>query len=182
MADPHIQENLDRWDKLTISIYRFGMLLTFFALSGLALQQLFYPLWFKESLIFLALATLLQASSLHLYNKAIRLLLVNACWFGVWLSAVSFTLSGLLAAYLSLGLLSVTLAGIAFKESFCFSLASLKLVPVILVCTWGAVVASLGEWAAGGFFITALLYLYMAWKKINMPLYYDLGDRSKYEI
>ncbi|WP_198134732.1 DUF2301 domain-containing membrane protein [Psychromonas ingrahamii] len=78
--------------------------------------------------------------------------------------------------------MSITLSGIAIKESHCFSFFYLKFVPVLLVLSWFAVFFAQAQWAAGIFFLAAFLYLYMAWKKLNMPLFYDLGDRKKYEI
>jgi uncharacterized integral membrane protein len=182
MADTGVKERLDAWDKLSITLYRCGMILTSISLILLAAQQIFYPYWFKNCLVFLSLGALLQASSLHIYKKSVRWILVTSCWIGVWLVAVSLATSGLLAAYLSLGALFITLSGIAIKESHCFSLYYLKLVPVLLVLCWFSVLFAQPQWAAVGLIPAAFLYLYMAWKKLNMPLFYDLGDRKKYEI
>ncbi len=182
MADPHIKENLDVMDKISISIYRCGILLTGFALLCLAIQQLFYPLYFKPVIIFLAFASLLQASSLHIYMKSVRWILVNATWMGGWLLSLSFVTAGAWAVYLSIGAFFVTLSGLAYKESFCFSLPVLKLIPVLLLFSWGMMIYSQTLLLAIGLILAAVLYLYMAWRKLQMPLYYDLGDRSKYEI
>lgn len=182
MADPNIKAELDKLDKGTIALYRIGMVITGLALLVLAIQQLFYPLWFKQALIFLALGALLQASCLHIYSKLVRLLLVNATWFGLWFLSVSFATSGWWGGYLGLGAFIVTLSGLAYKESFCFSLTILKVIPVLLVVSWALIVLSFNQWASGGLILSSLLYLYMAWRKIKMPLYFDLGDRSKYEV
>jgi len=182
MADTRVKARLDVWDKLSLILYRCGMVLTGVALLLLAAQQFFYPYWFKHCLVFLSLGALLQAASLHIYKKSVRWLLVTSCWIGVWLVGLSLATSGLSAAYLSLGALSITLSGIAYKESTCFSIPYLKVIPLLLVLSWLAVFFAHAQWAAGGFTLTAFLYLYMAWKKINMPLYYDLGSRKKYEI
>lgn len=182
MADTGVKGRLDVWDKLSLMLYRCGMILTGVALLLLAAQQIFYPYWFKHSLVFLSLGALLQAASLHIYKKSVRWILVTSCWIGVWLVGLSLATSGLLAAYLSLGALFITLSGIAYKESLCFSLPYLKVIPLLLVLSWLAVFFAQAQWAAGGFLLTAFLYLYMAWRKINMPLFYDLGDRKKYEI
>jgi len=182
MADTGIKARLDVWDKISITLYRCGMILTGVALFLLAAQQIVYPYWFKHCLVFLSLGALLQAASLHIYKKSVRWLLVTSCWIGVWLVSLSLATSGLLAAYLSLGALSITLSGIAYKESLCFSLPYLKIIPLLLILSWLAVFFAQAQWAAGGFVLTAFLYLYMAWRKLNMPLYYDLGNRKKYEI
>ena len=182
MADPDIKENLDIFDKISIFLYRIGMVVTGLALFSLALQQVFYPSWFKHVLTFVALGALLQASSLHIYNKMVRWFLVNATWFGVWLLSMSFAGSSLWLAYLSLGAFILTFSGLAYKESFCFSLTVLKVIPFLLSLSWLLIVFSLNTWAVGGLLLSSFLYLYMAWRKINMPLYFDLGDRSRYEI
>lgn len=182
MADPHIKETLDLVDKVSISIYRSGMILTGIALFCLAIQQLFYPLWFKQVMVLLAFSAMLMASSLHIYMKSVRWILVNATWMGIWLLSLSFVTTGGWALYLSLGAFIVTLSGLAYKESFCFSLLVLKLIPVLLVISWISVLFSQSQLAAVTLFLSSFLYLYMAWKKINMPLHFDLGDRSKYEV
>jgi uncharacterized integral membrane protein len=182
MADPHIKETLDSLDQVTITLYRIGMIVSGIAMLCLALQQLFYPLWFEQALIILALGSLLLASSLHIYNKTVRWFLVNATWFGCWILSVSFVTTGLWPSYLSLGAFIITLSGLAYKESFCFSLPILKTIPFLLVISWALIILSLNQWAAGGLLLSAFLYLYMSWRKIQMPLYFDLGDRSKYEV
>lgn len=182
MADPNIKEILDGVDKMTIITYRLGMVITGLAIFIMALQQLFYPLWFKHVLILVALGSLLQASSLHIYSKLVRWFLVNATWVGCWLVSVSFATAGPWLAYLSFGALVITLSGLAYKESFCFSLNLLKATPALLVISWFLTVLSINLWASVTLIVSALLYLYMAWQKINMPLHFDLGDRRKYEI
>lgn len=182
MADPHVKQILDNVDKATIITYRLGLLITGLALSLLALQQIFYPYWFKQIVVIIALGCLLQASSLHIYDKQIRWLLVNATWVGCWLTAVSLITTGLWVAYVSLGAFMITLSGLAYKESRCFSLPLLKVIPVLLVISWLLIIFSLNHWAASILLIVSALYLYMLWCKINMPLHYDLGDRKKYEI
>ncbi len=182
MADPHIKEKLDLWDKISISVYRTGIVLSGFALIALAAQQLFYPYWFKHIVLFLALGSIFQAATLHIYMKSVRTVLVATTWIGIWLLTLSFTVANIWIAYFALGGFFVTHAGLAFKESFCFSLFILKLIPIILVVTWFLIVFSHSEIASACLLLVGGLYLYMGWKKINMPLHFDLGDRTKYEI
>ncbi|HIP76015.1 MAG TPA: hypothetical protein EYH12_02495 [Psychromonas hadalis] len=182
MADPHIEETLDIWDKVSISVYRSGIIISGLAFIALALQQLFYPLWFKQIVVIIALGAILQASSLHIYMKSFRTILVSTTWIGLWLLSLSFTLSGPWVAYFALGGFFVTQGGLAFKESFCFSLQILKAIPIFVAAIWFLIVFQQAEVAAVGLILVAGLYLYMGWKKVNMPLHFDLGDRSKYEI
>lgn len=182
MADPHIEETLDIWDKVSICVYRTGIVITGVALIALAAQQLFYPYWLKQTIVFVGLGAILQASSLHIYMKSVRTILVGTTWIGIWLLSLSFTVSGVWVAYFALGGFFVTQAGLAFKESFCFSLFILKLIPIILGGSWFLMVFNQPEIAAGCLVLVGGLYLYMGWKKVNMPLHFDLGDRTKYEV
>lgn len=181
MADPQVKETLLSMDKLSIASYRFGMLLTPLCFIGLAYQQLYLPLGYKSLIVWLALAVFLQAANLHIYDKKIRYALVTSAWFGVWFVSLSLLMNGLLFAHLSLAGLFVCLAGISYKESFCFSLSILKLNPVFLVLLWICLLLGTPLWSAIFALSSAGLSAYMAYKKVRMPLYYDIGDRSKYQ-
>jgi uncharacterized integral membrane protein len=182
MADPNIKETLALVDKVTITLYRIGMLISGLAMIALALQLLFYPLWFKQALIFFALGAILQSSSLHIYNKNIRWFLVMASWLGCWFLSISLAITGLWSTYLSLGLFIITFSGLAYKESFCFSLTVLKALPILLTLSWFLIIFSFNQWAALSLLFSGGLYLYMAWRKIKMPFHFYFGDRSKYEV
>lgn len=181
MADPQVKENLQLMETLSIISYRLGMLLTPLFFIGLAYQQLYLALDFKTILVWLAFAVFLQAANLHIYDKNIRYILVTSAWFGVWLVSLSLLSSGLWLAHISLAGLFVCLAGISYKESFCFSLSILKLNPILLIILWLCLLFGTPLWSAIIALFSAGLSAYMAYRKINMPLYYDLGDRSKYQ-
>jgi len=182
MAEVNSKHPLDHIDKVMVITYRIGMVFTGIALFSLAVQQYYYPLWLRPVLILVALGALLQASALHIYSKRIRYLLVNATWIGCWLMSVSFMFTSMWVAYLGLGAFVVTFSGLAYKESFCFSQDLLKMTPILLVASWLLVIFSINGWAAIILACSSLLYLYMAWKKMSMPLRFDLGDRNKYEV
>lgn len=182
MADPHIKEKLDLWDKISISVYRTGIVLSGFALIALSVEQLFYPYGFKQIVLILGLGSIFQAATLHIYMKSVRTVLVAATWIAIWLLALSLTATNVWIAYFALGGFFVTHAGLALKESLCFSLFILKLIPIILVVTWFLIVFSHSEIAAACLLLVGGLYLYMGWEKIKMPLHFDLGERTKYEI
>jgi uncharacterized integral membrane protein len=76
----------------------------------------------------------------------------------------------------------VTLSGLAFKESFCFSIPGLKLVPLALAVSWFALVVDLPVYAGSILFPAACLYFFMALRKAQMPLHFDIGDKSAYQI
>lgn len=191
MADPQFEEKLDGLDRLTVRVYRLGLALAGGALiasGGVSLlggQTL-------ELLPFLALACVFIASSMHIYDKKIRWLLMGGTWSGLMLyPAISQWLPHPLLFVGVQGLLFVTLSGIALKEQYCFKIPGLKWVPALL----GVAVFSLGfsqlwpqglgwfswlyvaaGWAAGG------LYSLMAIAKWRQPLHFDIGEKAKYQI
>lgn len=181
MADINIKEKLDMLDRIQVILYRTGIMLSGFALF-LPITNTFFNgsiFYFQPTLI---LACILIASSLHIYSKVIRYLLSHA----TWLALVIFTMNQLLELQLHPGwingFLLITLSGIAFKESFCFNIPGLKLMPLILLT---ATIAQLNN-AQPVFIATcsvaALLTLFMSIAKWRMPLHFDIGDKSKYQI
>ena len=76
MADPHHVPELDGFDRMTVVLYRTGLVASALALLGLAAQQALLaagielPIW-APRLAILA-ATALAIADLHLYDKRIR--------------------------------------------------------------------------------------------------------------
>ncbi|MCF3099511.1 hypothetical protein EHZ86_20160, partial [Aeromonas australiensis] len=83
---------------------------------------------------------------------------------------------------LVLGAALATLAGLAFKEQFCFAIPGIKLVPVLLPLLW------LLEWwrvelaAALVALVCGALLTLLALAKWRMPLHFDIGDKGRYQI
>ena len=181
MADPHIKPEMDGLDYLMVVLYRLGM-----AISGIGLLLLtadvlgvieshHYPIWL------LALGGVLQASSLHIYDKVIRWFLANATWLGLLVIVMDGGKGGWLQN-IGLGCLFVTLSGLAFKESYCFHMPGLKLVPLALALSWFALVMDLPVYTGSMLFPAAGLYFFMALRKARMPLHFDIGDKAAYQI
>ncbi|WP_166371701.1 DUF2301 domain-containing membrane protein [Psychromonas sp. SA13A] len=181
MADIKVKEKLTLIDKVSIISYRAGMIFFTISLLIIALQQLYYPVWYKHGLVWIAFSVFLMAANLHIYDKNIRYILVTSAWLGVWLVSLSFISSGQVATHLSLGALLICCAGVSYKESFCFSLMIVKINPLLLCVFYYGVVFSKPIIAATFAIVSALISAYMAYKKLRMPLHYDLGDRSKYQ-
>ena len=181
MADPHIKPKMDGLDYLMVVLYRLGMVISGFGLLLLAADILgvytlhHYPLWL------LALGGVLQASSLHIYDKVIRWFLANATWVGLLVIVIDGSQGGWLQNF-GLGCLFVTLSGLAFKESYCFRIPGLKLVPLALAFSWFALVVGLPVYAGSILFPAAGLYFFMALRKALMPLHFDIGDKAAYQI
>ena len=166
MADPHIKSPMDWLDYVTVIAYRLGFSLAAPAIlflpwegqSGVSAQQLTF------------LAAMLCASSLHF-----RLILQAATWGGLIFAVFGFPLIGLGGAF-------VTLGGLCFKEYFCFKVPGLRAQPLLLAALWFALVLGGTTIAQGLAFLSALLFLVTAIAKWRMPLHFDIGDKSKYEM
>lgn len=168
MADPHIRSPMDFWDYLTVILYRSGFVLAVPAVALLPYQ----PQWAMKGVL---LAAVLCASSLHIYLKHIRLLLQFATWVAALCFVLDLPLLGLGAAFFTLG-------GLCFKEYFCFRVFGLNLQPLLLAALWFAIAAQAGVLTQILSAIAALLLLILSIKKWLMPLHFDIGDKTKYQV
>ena len=168
MADPHIQSPMDVWDKLTVVIYRTGFVIAAFSILALT----WYP---QQALIAVLIAAACCASSLHIYLKHFRLTFQFATWLAL--------LCALLGWHeLALGGALVTLGGLCFKEYFCFRVPLLNLQPAFVAALWFTWVFE-GGWIARILsLIVGGLLLILAVQKWRMPLHFDIGDKTKYQI
>lgn len=180
MADPQHQAQLDFIDILSVFLYRLGIVLSAFTLCIPYLSYTYALLYLYMPM--LAISAALMASSIHVYDKQIRWIIHFSAWLAlmlfplVWRSQQEFLMIAINA------LLFVTYSGVALKESFCFRLPGLKLVPVLLI------ISLLANWQDYGTISLlsqsgcAILFIAMSIMKLRMPLYYDIGDKSRYQI
>ena len=168
MADPHIKSPMDFLDNLTVIIYRSGFVIA--ALAILAIS------WYPDlPLTFILIAATCCASSLHIYLKSFRLLFQFATWIGLLFYINHYPA-------LALGGALLTLGGLCFKEYFCFRVPFLNLQPIFVACLWFSWV--LNNLIALRIFsiISGVLLLVLAIQKWRMPLHFDIGDKTKYQI
>lgn len=168
MADPHIRAQLDYWDMITVICYRCG-----FVLASIGVGLL--PYQFPIAVILVLVATVLCASSLHIYLKHFRLLLQFATWVALVCQICGLT-------ELALGGAFVTLGGLCFKEYFCFRILGLNLQPFFFAVLWVVVVMKIVILVQIMAAICAVLLLFLAIQKWRMPLHFDIGDKTKYQI
>lgn len=185
MANPEYQESLDRLDVLSIILYRSGisLLALSFGLIGISYLSLanqiklpIIPLQTHQ--IFLAISAALCAANIHVYNKVVRIIISWSSWIGL----VCLLLHPNEMMWLSFGFFAITTTGIALKESFCFRVFGLKLIPILMI---GAVLALYQSWSnvAGICLLSSsLIYLSLAVAKWRMPLHFDIGIKANYEI
>jgi hypothetical protein len=70
----------------------------------------------------------------------------------------------------------------ALKEQFCFQLKALRLVPVFLGISAFALWLEVVVLSAPLLGLTGLIYARLALAKATMPLHFDIGDKSKYQV
>ncbi|WP_443091051.1 DUF2301 domain-containing membrane protein [Basfia succiniciproducens] len=168
MADPHIRSPMDAWDYLTVCIYRSG-----FVLAAIFTALLpYYPDIAQTGLL---VAAVFCASSLHLYLKNFRLILQFATWIALLCRLFS-------QPELAFGGALLTLGGLCFKEYFCFRILGLNLQPVFVALLWGSVVLEFSLAINILSAISAVLFLLLSIQKWRMPLHFDIGDKTKYQV
>lgn len=168
MADPHIQSPMDAWDYLTVIIYRSGFVLA-------TLMLLLLPYQPEIASLGLLVAGTMLASSLHLYAKSFRLIFQFSAWIGLLCYLFNFPL-------LALGAMLLVIGGLSYKEYFCFRVFGLNFQPIFVAILWGAVAL---EWQFLVYVLSAisgLLLLVLSIQKWRMPLHFDIGDKTKYQI
>lgn len=178
MANPEIESELDGIDKVAVMLYRLGLSLAALlllcrgsrALTGLDLLS---P---SHWLTALAVASGLCAFCLHLYDKRIRFLLQGLGWGALLLAACGAPDALVLGAALA------TLSGLAFKEQFCFAIPGIRLLPVLLPLCWLLEVLHLAWASALVALASGLLLGLLSLAKWRMPLHFDIGDRSRYQL
>lgn len=168
MADPHIKSPMDFWDYLTVILYRSGFVLA-------AIMTALLPYYPEQAYTGLLIAAMCCASSLHIYLKHFRLLLQFATWSALLCHLFGFH-------ELALGAVFVTLGGLAYKEYFCFKIFCLNLQPLFLALLWFSAVFNFAFIFNTLSVISSVLFLLTAIQKWRMPLHFDIGDKTKYQV
>ncbi|MDD0823775.1 DUF2301 domain-containing membrane protein [Mannheimia sp. AT1] len=168
MADPHIQSPMDFIDYLTVIIYRSG-----FVVATIMLFLL--PYYADIATQGLLIAGVMLASSLHLYAKSFRMIFQFSAWLGLLCAIFNFPL-------LALGAMLLVIGGLSYKEYFCFRVFGLNFQPLFVAVLWSAVALDLSVLVQILSVICGLLLLILSIQKWRMPLHFDIGDKSKYQI
>ncbi|GEA50036.1 membrane protein [Vibrio inusitatus NBRC 102082] len=184
MANPEHKEQLDGLDKISVVSYRLGI--TLFALSLLSLfsaellcvlEVKFAPFLREWSLNLIAVSAALSAANIHVYDKKIRSIITWSSWIGLTLFIVIPT-----KEWLYLGFMFITFSGIALKESYCFKVKGLNLIPLLLILSvlvlWMKEPTILAPLAG----LSGLIYALLAIEKWKMPLHFDIGKKANYQI
>ncbi|OAN11567.1 hypothetical protein A3K86_21840 [Photobacterium jeanii] len=169
MADPHIKSPLDVLDIITVVLYRTALTVGAITLSILAWE-------FDTAAGVLVGAALIASSTVHIYDKRFRWLiqgsgLFAALWFmsGLWLP-------------LAVGAALFSFSALAVKEYFCFQLKVLLATPLALAGFWFCWVFEQQQISIIFSMSGAILLAVAAASKWRMPLHFDIGDKSRYQV
>jgi uncharacterized integral membrane protein len=179
MADPHHVALLDGYDRGSVRAYRAGLGGAAVGLGALTAASAGHaPLEVARWLVVVGAA--LSLANVHLYDKRIRAVIVGAGWTGavLLLAPVPWPLVHLAG----LGFVFVALSGFALKEQFCFRIPFLRAVPLLLATS--LVPLAIGPMPLATALLgaaTAALGL-LAVAKLRMPLHFDIGDKSRYQV
>lgn len=179
MAHPHHVEQLDAYDRWSVRLYRMGLIGAAGGLGATSASLLGDgdPTIATWSLL---AGTAVAVAHLHLYAKRIKQVIALGAWTALLLAALPVESRVVDAAVL--GFVSVALSGLALKEQFCFRIPFLRLQPAVLGAAVLAVLV--GEPFAAGvaLAVACLLQGLLAIAKVRMPLHYDIGDKSAYQV
>jgi uncharacterized integral membrane protein len=201
MGTQQVFQPLTREDKVTVVLYRVGIVLSAISISGLAyLLAMTGPLSSGGEMSALAdiLAYGLYASVgvsvffIHLYIGKFKTFLKNLYYLGLGgLAALLFIGNGSLSSallhepYSALLLLPLSgcLGFVTAKEAFCFQLFEgyllAMIMPIYLLLVSAGILSGRGPFF-GLVLIAAMLVLFTL-RKVTMPLAYDIGDKSAYQ-
>ena len=200
MGEKQIFQPLTREDKITVVLYRAGIVISAIIMSGLAflLTMASYPATARISLSADILAYGLYASVgmsvffIHLYIGSFKRYLKNLYFISLGCLVVLLFIgkgspSGVLVHEPYGPLFLLPLAGclgfVTAKEAFCFRLFEgyllAMIMPIYLLLVTGNVLSRGG--ASSGLVLIAVMLVLFTLRKVSMPLAYDIGDKSAYQ-
>ncbi|MGB5684208.1 MAG: DUF2301 domain-containing membrane protein [Candidatus Electrothrix sp.] len=188
MANPEHTPEMSSLDNMTVALYRTGLTIAAVTaliysverIIGVQILGIFYLPVFAAGIA-------LASADVHLYDPKFRWFFPFVSWIGFVILAFAYTLKGIspladTLANLSLGFFYVGAGMFALKESFCFRIIGLPLVPLFLC---GSVLNRLlGSSSVEPYFLlpAALLLTWLVIAKWRMPLHFDVGDKSMYGL
>jgi len=205
MGDPNIKEELTTYDKISVTLYRGGIV--FSALSLVYAVAYFYfgakdstsPI-FTGSLPFIVfwifiICVDISVSFLHLYSKQVLRIIQGCAAIGTLILLTGFLFFNFSPAPIfysegfigkiglaGLGFVAAGFAGIGAKEAFCFKLNegyAYGILSALLVIGHFIGIYTL-QIALGFLTVITVLVVVFTIRKLLLPLHYDIGDKSRY--
>ena len=169
MADPHIKCELDLLDKLTVVLYRSALTIAALIMAIIGYETI-------QATPFLIIVALLASTTVHIYDKRFRWLIQGAGLFAaIWLIA------GLWQP-LALGNALFVFSALSVKEYFCFQIKALLLTPIVLAGFWFCLIFNVSAGVIACAMLSAILLGVAAFSKWRMPLHFDIGDKTRYQV
>lgn len=200
MGEKQVFQPLTREDKITVVLYRVGIVLSALIMSGLAYllataSSSAIPAGSNRSADALAYglyaAVGMSVFFIHLYIRKFHIYLKYLYFISLGCLAMLFvigkgSLSGALSQAPSSALLLLPLSGclgfVTAKEAFCFKLNEgyllAMIMPFYLLLVSGGILT--GQGASTGLVLIAAMLVFFTLRKVFMPLAYDIGDKSAY--
>lgn len=200
MGEQQIFQPLTKEDKVTVVIYRIGIVLSAIIISLGAYMMLnslkhmtdvSISLKFNILLISLYISVSLSVFFIHLYISKFKKNLIKIYILSIASLTVLFIAGGgdaiSIVAHKNYGPLlliplSLCLGFITAKEAFCFRLTEgyiLAFIMPLYLLLFSVRMISF-EGAAYGLLLIAFMLLFFTFRKVFMPLHFDIGDKSAY--
>jgi len=201
MGSKQVFQPLTKEDKITVVLYRIGIVLSTVIIAGLAFfLKTASPasdtatLGRSADILIYGLyaAVGMSVFFIHLYIRKFKGYLKNLYFIGIACLGVLLyigkgSLTGALehtpSSSLLLLPLSLCLGFVTAKEAFCFKLFEgyllAMIMPIYLLYISSSTLGSAG--ASSGFVLIAVMLVIFALRKVFMPLAYDIGDKSAYQ-
>uniref|UniRef100_UPI004057B577 DUF2301 domain-containing membrane protein n=1 Tax=Candidatus Electrothrix sp. TaxID=2170559 RepID=UPI004057B577 len=189
MATPEHTPEMNSLDNMTVALYRTGLTIAAVAaliysierIIGVQILGVFYLPVFAAGIA-------LASANVHLYDPKFRWLFPVVSWIGFIILAFAYVLKGTTPvattlADLSLGFFYAGAGMFALKETFCFRIIGLPLVPLFLCGSVFDRLLSATSTAEPYFLLPAAgLLTWLCVAKWRMPLHFDIGDKSFYSL
>lgn len=182
MAHPNHVEVLDGLDRLTVALYRTGVVAVACAVVMRAVTLLTAGPEWLASPVWLLLGVAFSAANLHLYDKRVRWVIGALAWTGAVLQSAALTGVHPIVDAAGTGFLLAAVSGLVLKERFCFRIPGLGLVPIFLA---GSLLPKLAQQpiATGALLLPAgILIGVLAVAKLRQPLHFDVGNKAFYQV
>ncbi len=200
MSEQKLFQPLTREDRITVILYRIGIVLSALIISFAAYVLFRAASYQNEALISVRLNILLIALHvaiglsvffIHLYVSKFKKMLKNLYYISLLCLAVLFitgkgNAANVLAHEFYGPLLLIPISGclgfITAKEAFCFKLMEGYLIALVmpLYLLLFSIKAITPAGASYGLLLISAMLIFFTFRKVFMPLHYDIGDKSAY--
>jgi uncharacterized integral membrane protein len=203
MGDTKGFQSLTKWDKISVTLYRLGIVISMFCFIYAVVALYFFSSGvldhsvLKEGIPNLVLWTFLisvglSLSLLHLYSKPI-LRIIQSFWFISVIIFVFLAFSSTQGRFIDnilndglgiigWGFLLAAFSGIGAKEAFCFKLYEGYLFGILNAILVLGNLLSIFSPSMSFALLTIITFLVTLFtiRKLQNPIHYDIGDKSRY--